>query len=81
MGNKKSALITGASSVIGHASAKMLLKNGFKVYAIARRTHLIKDWEELGAVVMDCDVTKDEDVQNVMDTIIQEIFQRSALIL
>ena len=71
MENQKVAFITGASTGIGHASAKKLLANGFKVYATARRTHLMKDLEELGAVVMACDVTKDEDVQNVVDTIIQ----------
>jgi len=72
MANQKTVFITGASTGIGHASAKMLLANGFKVYATARRTHLMKDLEELGAVVMSCDVTKDEDVQNVVDTIIRE---------
>ncbi len=43
MGNQKIAFITGASIGIGHASAKKLLANGFKVYATARRTHLMKD--------------------------------------
>ncbi len=39
--SKKIAFITGASTGIGHASAKKLLENGFKEYATARRTHLI----------------------------------------
>jgi NADP-dependent 3-hydroxy acid dehydrogenase YdfG len=68
---KKTAFITGASTGIGHASAKRLLANGFKVYATARRTHLMKDLADAGAVVMPCDVTKDEDVRNVVDTIIK----------
>lgn len=72
MRNQKIAFITGASTGIGHASAKMLLANGFKVYATARRTHLMKDLEESGAVVMACDVTRDEDVQAVVDRIIRE---------
>jgi NAD(P)-dependent dehydrogenase (short-subunit alcohol dehydrogenase family) len=71
MVNQKIAFITGASSGIGYASAKLLLANGFKVYATARRTHLMKDLEESGAVVMACDVTRDEDVRHVVDTIIQ----------
>ena len=32
----------------------------------------MKDLEDLGAVVMPCDVTKDDDVRQVVDTIIQE---------
>lgn len=69
--SKKVAFITGASTGIGHASAQKLLENGFKVYATARRTHLMKDLEDMGAIVMSCDVTKDEDVENVVDTIIK----------
>lgn len=70
--NKKVVFITGASTGIGHASAKMLLKNGFTVYATARRVELMKDLEEQGAIVMKCDVTKDEDINNVVDTIIKK---------
>ena len=69
--SKKIAFITGASTGIGFASAKKLLENGFKVYATARRTHLMKDLEKMGAVVIHCDVTKDEDIQKVVETIIQ----------
>ena len=70
--SKKTAFITGASTGIGYASAKKLLENDFKVYATARRTHLMKDLEEMGAVVMHCDVTNDQEVQEVVDTIIKD---------
>jgi len=50
----------------------MLLANGFKVYATARRTHLMADLEALGAVVMPCDVTRNEDVEGVVEKIIAE---------
>ncbi len=69
--NQKVVFITGASTGIGHASAQKLLQNGFIVYATARRVELMKDLEEQGAKIMKCDVTKDEDIQNVVDTIIQ----------
>ena len=72
MANGKVAFITGASTGIGHASAKLLLQNGFTVYATARRTNLMDDLKELGAKVLHCDVTKDAEVQSVVDTIIAE---------
>lgn len=68
---KKVVFITGASTGIGHASASILLKNGFTVYATARRLELMTDLEKQGAKVLKCDVTKDEDVKNVVDTIIE----------
>lgn len=69
---QKIAFITGASTGIGHASARTLLAHGFKVYATARRTHPMQDLAEQGAVVIPCDVTRNADVQNVVDTIIGE---------
>ena len=69
---QKVAFISGASTGIGHASAKRLVKKGFKVYATARRVELMKDLEELGATVLHCDVTDDAEVQKTVDTIIAE---------
>ena len=68
--NSKVVLITGASTGIGHASAELLLKQGFTVYAAARRTHLMEDLKEAGAKILSCDVTKDADVQAAVDEII-----------
>ena len=68
---KKVAFITGASTGIGHASAKLLQKNGFKVYATARRVELMKDLEEMGATAMHCDVTDSAEVQKTVDAIIE----------
>ena len=67
---KKVAWITGASTGIGYATAELLLKKGFSVYATARRTHLMKDLESAGATALHCDVTNDESVRGVIDTII-----------
>ena len=70
MTTSKVAFITGASTGIGRATAELMIKKGFTVYATARRTHLMADLEKAGAKVLSCDVTKDEDIQNVVDTII-----------
>ena len=40
---KKVVLVTGASTGIGHASAKALIEAGYIVYGAARRFHLMDD--------------------------------------
>lgn len=71
MKNKKVALVTGASSGIGKATAKKLLKDGLIVYVAARRIEQMQDLEELGATAIKMDITVEEDIQNVV-SIIQE---------
>ena len=58
----KTALVTGASSGIGKATAKKLLADGYSVYAAPRRIEQMRDLEESGAVILKMDVTKEEDV-------------------
>jgi NAD(P)-dependent dehydrogenase (short-subunit alcohol dehydrogenase family) len=58
----KVALVTGASSGIGHATAERLLDDGYTVYVAARRVEKMKDLEEKGAISLQMDVTKEEDL-------------------
>ncbi|VDG20049.1 SDR family oxidoreductase [Lactiplantibacillus mudanjiangensis] len=68
----KVIVITGASSGIGEASAKLLAKNGAKVVLGARRTErlaaIVKDIEAAGgeAAYQVTDVTKQADVDNLV---------------
>lgn len=55
----KVALVTGASSGIGEAAARGLLKEGFAVYVAARRVDRMAALGEAGAHVVALDVTDD----------------------
>ncbi|QBQ41622.1 SDR family NAD(P)-dependent oxidoreductase [Sphingobacterium psychroaquaticum] len=69
---KKVILITGASSGMGKESAKALIQQGHIVYTVARRIEQMQDLSELGGHPIQMDVTKESDIQNVVDTIIQK---------
>lgn len=54
----RTAVVTGASSGIGAATARRLAAEGFRVYCIARRTERITALaSEIGGVALTCDVT------------------------
>lgn len=65
----ETVLVTGASSGIGKASAALLLRRGYKVYAGARRLDKMKDLESLGANIMRLDVTDGDSVENAVRTV------------
>jgi NADP-dependent 3-hydroxy acid dehydrogenase YdfG len=73
MVQKKIAVVTGASSGIGAASARRLVAEGFHVVAAARRTDrleaLVKEVGEENATAVSCDVTSDESVAALAATI------------
>ena len=58
----RTVLITGASSGIGKDTAIRLLNEGYAVYAAARRIEQMRDLEDLGAVALKMDVTREEDL-------------------
>ncbi|QWC83904.1 SDR family NAD(P)-dependent oxidoreductase [Nocardioidaceae bacterium] len=59
----RTAVVTGASSGIGEASARALASAGFRVICVARRTERIEALAaDIGGVALACDITSDDDV-------------------
>lgn len=57
------AVVTGASSGIGEATARRLAAEGFHVYCVARRTERIEALaREIAGTAVTCDITVDADV-------------------
>ena len=67
--NRQTVLITGASAGIGMATATKLLQEGYTVYAVARRIEKMRDLEDLGAIALKMDITKEEDLVAGVDRI------------
>jgi NAD(P)-dependent dehydrogenase (short-subunit alcohol dehydrogenase family) len=66
------AIVTGASSGIGHATALRLKDAGFTVYAGARRVEKMKDLADVGIHTVDLDVTDDTSMVSIVDRVIAE---------
>lgn len=71
MQKPKVALITGASSGIGHATAARLIHDGYLVYVGARRADRMDDLVAQGGIPFKMDVTIEADMINVVEQIEQ----------
>lgn len=68
--NKKTALVTGASSGIGKAIALELQAAGFTVFAAARRVEKIQDLTAVGIILVALDLTVDESIQSCVQQVL-----------
>lgn len=68
---KKVILVTGASSGMGKEFVKTLLTNGHIVYGGARRLEKMADIQQIGAKILDLDVTSEESMVCGVNTIIK----------
>jgi NADP-dependent 3-hydroxy acid dehydrogenase YdfG len=67
---QKVAVVTGASSGIGEATARMLAAQGFRVFCAARRTERVEELAaQIGGVPVTCDVTDSESVRALADAV------------
>ncbi len=71
--NKKTALVTGASSGMGKAIAKRLVEDGYQVYAAARHVERMDDLAQLGARPVRIDISSEAEVATAIDTILAEV--------
>ena len=63
------AVVTGASSGIGEATARRLAQEGFEVICAARRTERIEQLaKEIDGRAVTCDVTSEEDVARAAES-------------
>lgn len=66
----RTAVVTGASSGIGEATARELAKQGYHVYVGARRVDRLQRLaEEIGGTALELDVTSDDSVRAFTDAI------------
>ncbi|MDE1187099.1 MAG: oxidoreductase [Pantoea sp.] len=69
---KKTALVTGASSGMGKAIARRLIEEGYQVYVAARRVGKMADLALLGAQPLRMDISKDEEIVSGVNTILAQ---------
>lgn len=70
MTTRRLAVVTGASSGIGRASARRLAQEGFEVICAARRTERIEELaREIDGRAVTCDVTSAEDVARLAEEV------------
>lgn len=62
-------LVTGASSGLGKETAKRLLRDGHTVYVAARRVEQMQDLQAMGAIALKMDITQEDDIFAVVQTI------------
>jgi NAD(P)-dependent dehydrogenase (short-subunit alcohol dehydrogenase family) len=76
----RAVLITGCSTGIGRATAERLTRNGWTVYATARRIETIKDLAEKGTRVLALDVTDEQSMRDAVATVTAEAGAVSVLV-
>lgn len=68
----RAVLVTGCSSGIGRATAGLLARSGWPVYATARRAEALADLESLGCRALALDVTDDESMRAAVEVVEEE---------
>jgi NAD(P)-dependent dehydrogenase (short-subunit alcohol dehydrogenase family) len=67
----KAVLITGCSSGIGRATAELLVREGWTVYATARKPETLSDLERAGCRTMALDVTDEASMAAAVNAVVE----------
>ncbi|RWX69481.1 oxidoreductase [Mesorhizobium sp. M4B.F.Ca.ET.089.01.1.1] len=70
---KRTALVTGASSGMGKEIAKRLIQDGFQVYVAARQIDRMEDLAALGARPLRMDISKGAEIDAAVASILAEV--------
>jgi NADP-dependent 3-hydroxy acid dehydrogenase YdfG len=70
--SQRIALVTGASSGIGRATAELLARNGYYVFAAARRVHRLEQIRSDHIEPIQLDVTNEEVVGKAVRILIKK---------
>lgn len=76
----KTVIITGATSGIGEACVKIFIKNSWNVIATGRNPEKLEILKESGAGIFKLDVTKQEDINNLITHIVNSNTKIDALV-
>ena len=80
MPDLKVALVTGASSGIGEATARLLHDGGYTVYGVARRTDRLQPLADAGIRILAMDLTDDESIATGLKQVIAETGRLDVLV-
>ena len=72
MKNKEIILVTGASSGMGRETAIKLAKEGYIVYAAARRLDKLNELKEYGCIPIQMDIAKEQEIEDAVNKINKE---------
>ena len=72
VGHSTAVLVTGCSSGIGAATAELLVRSGWPVYATARRPATLTGLEALGCTTLALDVTDEESMRDAVAAVESE---------
>lgn len=68
--HQHAAVVTGASTGIGEATARLLARHGWTVYAVARRAERLEALADgTGIIPVPADITEDDDVARLLATV------------